>query len=225
MLKAEFLIVLGCFSLLTLLAGVAFSRQNYFSRFKSKYSFKNMFPFEFNFRGSFADNMLGNVFMIVSFISLMLLYSLFEGARTETYGIITFIGGCLASLMVCALFFVSTRFLKVHILLVAFAYAIIFLTIATTALLNLKYYQFYQHPLPLVGFIYSIVLGVVTFALAMNPKLSFRINAKQEDGKEDKFVRPNWIPIAFTEWMMMLILYLNQIGIIIFAISVSLKFL
>lgn len=209
-------------SLVLFVAGIVFSISNYRRRYQSKYSLKNMFPFEFNYMGHFFDNILGNFLFIFSGLCLLVFYATFKGSRTEGFGIFLFVAGIIVSGLITSLYFVSTKYLKTHIVILTLCFALTFMSIAASALLNLKYYRHDQNITALTGFIYSIVLAVFAFALAMNPKLSFKIQAKVKqtvNDEEAKYERPKWIVVAFTEWMLILTAYLNQIGVIFFLIA------
>ena len=209
-------------SLVLFAAGIVFSISNYRRRYQSKYSIKNMFPFEFNYMGHFFDNILGNFLFIFSGLCLLVFYATFKGSRTEGFGIFLFVAGIIVSGLITSLYFVSTKYLKTHIVILTLCFALTFMSIAASALLNLKYYRHDQNITALTGFIYSIVLAVFAFALAMNPKLSFKIQAKVKqtvNDEEAKYERPKWIVVAFTEWMLILTAYLNQIGVIFFLIA------
>ena len=209
-------------SLILFVAGIVFSISNYRRRYQSKYSLKNMFPFEFNYMGHFFDNILGNFLFIFSGLCLLVFYATFKGSRTEGFGIFLFVAGIIVSGLITSLYYVSTKYLKTHIVILTLCFALTFMSIAASALLNLKYYRHDQNITALTGFIYSIVLAVFAFALAMNPKLSFKIQAKVKqtvNDEEAKYERPKWIVVAFTEWMLILTAYLNQIGVIFFLIA------
>ena len=158
-------------SLVLFVAGIVFSISNYRRRYQSKYSLKNMFPFEFNYMGHFFDNILGNFLFIFSGLCLLVFYATFKGSRTEGFGIFLFVAGIIVSGLITSLYFVSTKYLKTHIVILTLCFALTFMSIAASALLNLKYYRHDQNITALTGFIYSIVLAVFAFALAMNPKV------------------------------------------------------
>ena len=218
-------IIIGAFAIFTLIFGLAFSMVNYQKRHKAPYAIRNMFPFEFNYQAHFVDNMLGNSFLMISGLSLILFYGTFKGSRTDGYTIFILIAAIISTLLVCASYFVSTRLLKVWMLGMVLGYTLIFMLIAITACLHFKYFQQTHQTLNLIGLIFSIVLAVFVFALAMNPKLSFRIKAKekanQDPNEEKKYERPKWIPLTFSIWMVIFALYINEIGIILFAASIS----
>ena len=216
------LAVLG-FAILLLVAGVALSRVNYYKRFKTHFSFRNTFPFEFNYEAHFVDNLLGNAFLVFSTLTIILFYASFKGCRDSGLPIFIFISGVLSSVFICMLYFVSTKLLKTHIVTLTLSYALVFMLQAATGLLNLEYYNHYHNIVNLIGVIYSFALAALTFITVMNPKLSFRIKTKEPptEGDSVSFARPKWIVIAFSEWIAIAGLYLNAIGVIFFLISIS----
>jgi hypothetical protein len=61
------------------------------------------------------------------------------------------------------------------------------------------------------------------FVIIMNQKISFNIKMKvavDEQGNE-KYVRPDFITVAFTEWMMVLLLPVSQILYCLLIIALS----
>lgn len=218
-------IIIAAFATFCLIFGIAFSMVNYQKRYKQKFSIRNMFPFEFNYQAHFIDNMLGNAFLMFSGLSLILFYSTFRGSRTDGFTIFILIAAIISTLTISSLYFVSTRTLKTWLFFVTISYGMVFMLISATGCLHWKYYQQTHQTLNLVGFILCCVFALIIFVMAMNPKLSFRVNAKEkENANPDEpktYERPKWIVIAFTIWMMIFALYLNQIGILLFAISIS----
>ena len=218
-------IIIAAFSIFCFIFGLAFSMVNFKKRRSIDYSFKNMFPFEFNYQAHFVDNMLGNAFLMFSGLSLILFYASFKGSRTDGYTIFILIASIISTLVVSACYFVSTRTLKVWAFGIVLGYAMIFMLIAATAVLHLKYYQQTHQTLNLIGLIYSCVIALIIFVLAINPKLSFQIKAKEKEktspDEETRYERPKWIPLAFSIWMVIFSLYLSAVSIILFAASVS----
>ena len=218
-------IIIASFSIFCFIFGLAFSMANFKRRHKMAYSIRNMFPFEFNYQGLFVDNLLGNMFLMVSGLSLIVTFATFNGSRTDGYTIFILIASIISAVLISANYFINTKTLKLWALSVVLSYAMIFMLIAAIAILHLKYYQQTHQVLNLVGLIYSIVLALAAFVLAMNPKLSFRIKAKEKPKtnpeEETKYERPKWIPLAFSIWIVTILLYLSQIGIILFSASIS----
>ena len=221
----QYSIIIASFSIFCFIFGLAFSMANFKKRRQIPYSIKNMFPFEFNYQAHFIDNMLGNAFLMFSGLSLILFYATFNGSRTDGYTIFILIASSISTVLVSACYFVNTRLLKTWVFAIVLGYSMIFMLIATTAILHLKYYQQTHQVLNLVGLIYSLVLALAVFVLAMNPKLSFKIKAKEKPktnpDEETKYERPKWIPLAFSIWMATVALYLSTIGIILFSASIS----
>ena len=53
------------------------SANNYKKRFEVDYNMKNMFPYEFNYQGTFKDNFVGNLALLFTSVTGIIFYSLF----------------------------------------------------------------------------------------------------------------------------------------------------
>ena len=61
------------------------------------------------------------------------------------------------------------------------------------------------------------MMTIVTLALLLNPKLTLNLRMKKvvsEDGTI-KYIRPNVLTLAFTEWLLFFFLYINELLIFI----------
>ena len=134
-------IIIASFSIFCFIFGLAFSMANFKRRHKMSYSIRNMFPFEFNYQGLFVDNLLGNMFLMVSGLSLIVTYATFNGSRTDGYTIFILIASIISAVLISANYFINTKTLKLWALSVVLSYAMIFMLIAAIAILHLKYYQ------------------------------------------------------------------------------------
>lgn len=223
-MKFYYSIIFAVVAILTLIAGLLFSRKNYEQRFRQRFSFKNMFPFELNYESKFVDNILGNIFLVLSSAVFIAFYTTFTGSHSEGFGIFIFIAGTFAGVLHVILLFLPTKYIKTHIFFLTLTFAIDFMLCASTAIYNFTYYRDSKNVLNLIGMIYGIILTLGIFVLVMNPKLSFKIKGKEvvdETTKEVTITRPDWIMIAFTEWVIPFIAYANMIGVILFLISVA----
>lgn len=191
---------------------------NYRRRFNEQYDVRNHFPYEFNYEGRFSDNLLGNIalilcgaFSIASFI--------FAGAQMHLNGLlISAVGaGTLLSVLLVIINFVPLKTMKAHLLFLVLLFVSAFATPTLLGFTFFEHYQIYQDAISLVLFIVSIAVGGFIFIMIMNPKLSFRITmqkATDEKGNE-YFVRPKFIVVAFSEWLILFSLLLTQLILII----------
>ena len=88
-----------------------------------------------------------------------------------------------------------------------------FFTPMALGLTSFNVYQNTKDVFPIVIMVISFIIGLTMFVFVMNPKLSFNIKMKvavDEQGNE-KYIRPNFILVAFTEWLMVLLLPASQI--------------
>ena len=216
-------IIVAIIGVFCLTVGIILSKANYKKRFQDSYSLLNHFPFEINYGTHGFENIFGNFFLAISVISCLLFYTTFQGSRGEGLGIFVFVAGIIGAFLNELLFYLSTKYLKTHIIALTLNTALTFMLISATLLLNLKYYRDSHNVMNLVGIIYSGVIALGVFILVINPKLSFKIKGKEvkDEKGETKLVRPSFIPVAFTEWMVLFAYFLNQLGIIFFLISIK----
>ena len=202
--------------------GVFLSIRNYEFTYKSKYSLLNSFPFEVNYGGNFFDNLFGNVALVLSFIFLIVFYATFDGSHSNGMAIFALISGILLSVFSAFIFFVPFKNLKTHIALSTFSFAFSFTLAASIFLLNMFYYEQNDNILNLVAAIIEGIVGLVILASVLNPKLSLRIEGREETlpNGEVKITRPKLIPYALTEWIIVFTLFIDAIGIILYLISV-----
>ena len=93
----------------------------------------------------------------------------------------------------------------------------------STLLLNLSQYNEFQFINNLFGIIVSGIGCIIILVVIFNPKLSLRIEGeevKNENG-EVTLKRPKWIPLAFTEWVLISTIFINVISVILYIIKVG----
>ena len=210
-------------SVVFLIFGLFASFKRYKLKFKNSLNMKNYFPFEINFRQGFKENIIGNIFILLSGACLLTFFILFDSKHTDGYLTFNMIGGAIAIISGITLFFLATVFLKTHILFMVILSAFAFLLPSSLLIDSLRLFQQNPDVLYIIVMVLSgiIVLGV--FALLINPKLSFRmkpVEMKTPDGKS-YLARPKFIWIAFTEWLLIFSIYLS--AIITFIISFTIQ--
>lgn len=191
---------------------------NYRRRFKEQYDVRNHFPYEFNYEGRFSDNLLGNITLILSGVFSLGAFS-FAGAQMHLNGLLlSAVGaGGLLSILLVIINFVPLKSIKVHLLFLVLLFVSAFATPTLLGFTFFEHYQIYQDTISLAFFIVSLVVGAFVFILIMNPKLSLRITmqkATDEKGNE-YYVRPKFIVVAFSEWLILFSLLLTQVILII----------
>ena len=200
-------IALGACTAVFFAVYLVFSFTNYRKRFSEKYDLKNHFPYEFNFSSHFSDNILGNTALIfqtaisISFYAIALAYSNKDGV---IYAVIA--SGILYALLNCAVNFVPLKTIRFHLSVSIILFVCSFFLPASIGLAFFRHYQLEADTLSLVMSIVSVVVALFNFVLVMNPKLSLSIkmNIGIDEKGQEYYVRPKYIMMAFTEWLMIL---------------------
>ena len=211
-------------SILLFISYIFLSTFNYKKRFENKYDLRNCFPYEFNFESKLTDNLLGNVALIASMFLSMGLFALgLAFYQNNGYIIAGTIAGIVYSILVLAINFTPLKTLRFHFVMMVILFVAAFFTPMALGLTSFSIYQTTKQIYPIVLMVICFVIGLLMFVLIMNPKLSFNIKMKvavDEQGNE-KYVRPDFITVAFTEWMMMLLLPVSQILYCLLIIALS----
>ena len=199
------------------------SRSNFKNRFKKDYDLRNHFPYEFNYESPFSLNILGNVTLIMSVACSIACFALTATkVRTNGYVLYSLISGIVYSILVGVIHFVPLKTMKTHLIFSVILLGISFVTPVAVGLGAFAIYQQNKEIYPLIIFITTLVVGVFFFGLAMNPKLT--MNFKMIVGTDEKgneiYIRPKFIMMAFTEWLDIFGLYLSQLLLILFMISI-----
>jgi hypothetical protein len=205
---------IGAASIILFVAYFILSTFNYKKRFENKYDVKCFFPYELNYESKLTDNLLGNVALILSMFASMGLFALgLAYFKTNGYLIAATIAGIVYSILVLGIHFVPLKLLKFHFVTMILLFVAAFFTPMALGLTSFSVYQNTKGAFPIVIMVIAFLIGLVMFGFVMNPKLSFNIKMKvavDENGNE-KYIRPNFILVAFTEWLMVLLLPASQI--------------
>lgn len=211
------LIGLAASSILFFFGYVLFSRANYKRRFKESYDLRNHFPYEFNYESPFSENILGNVCLILCIaFSLGLFAFSISNKLNNGMLIAAAISGCIYSLILIFVNFVSLKFMKLHMLFSILIFVAAFFTPGAIGLAAFKNYQDFRIVGSLVLAIICALVALFNFVMIMNPRLSLNIKmevAVDEKG-EEHHIRPKYIVFAFTEWLLIFSLPISQILLI-----------
>lgn len=205
-------------SILFFAAYIFLSTSNYRSRFKQRYALRNHFPYELNYESRFSNNLLGNITLIIS-MGLSIAFYSFTASLKGHNGLLLFslIAGIILSILVVVITFIPLKFLRTHMIFSILYFVAAFFFPASISLVAFRAYQETNSILTLVLFIILVVQAVFNFGLVMNPKLTFNIRmqvAKDEKGNEH-YVRPNYIMMAFSEWLIMFTLFVSNVLLLI----------
>ena len=193
-------------STLLLVIFILFSILNYKNRFKMSYDLRNHYPYELNYNGQFKDNLIGNVAIIASTIFSVAFYCLFNNQYTNGFFLFVLIAGCIYSVILASLVFVSLKYLKLHLTLVLFSIVLSFLIPFANAMACSLNYRDTNEAKSLVMAIINAVYCLFIFILMMNPRLSHWAELKEEKNNDGtvKYVRPKVFILAFIEWAIIL---------------------
>lgn len=207
-------LLLSVLFFLIFFVGSSFS---YKSRYQNKYSLKNMFPFEFNYNSRFIDNFYGNSAIILSVFAAIFYFACFDTSFTNGLIIASSIAGIVCFIMIGFLVFLPLKLYKFHFVLASifFTSSLVLSGLVMTA--GFHHYQVTNQGVGLFTFVFGVILTLATFVILMNPKLTKPIKYEQktlEDGNTIN-VRPKTIPLAFSEWLLIIISFLNMINMFI----------
>ena len=200
------------------------SKANYKKRFDSNFDLRNHFPYEFNYEAPFSLNILGNVALILSVSFSVGFFALTAGSlKNNGFIIFSLISGVLYSLFIGVMNFIPLKTMKLHMIFSILLYVCSFVTPSAIGLGVFSIYKETKEVFPLIVFIASIVVTLFNFILIMNPRLTMNIKmqvATDEKGNEI-YIRPKYIMMAFTEWILSFDMALSQILLILFMVIIS----
>lgn len=207
---------LGLFlgSFLLFIIGTMISVFNYKNRFNMKYNFRNTFPYELNYKGTFKDNLFGNVLLCISAVAMIVFFIFFDRFKNNGFLIFTMIGGIIAAVDFIVLIFMPLNILKGHLFAVVVLFAIALLSTASTAAGN--FFRLYDDKTKfnyLAAGLIATLLCIFAVVITLNPKLKYWAQLSPEPNKDGtkSYKRPKYFVLAYSEWVLIAIIYLNMI--------------
>ena len=199
---------------------MVFSFLNYKKRYSVTYNLRNMFPYELNYESSFKDNLIGNIFLLLSSASLVLFFiSFFQSMNNYGLTLMSLIAGVLASVMMPFVVFVPVKILKTHLFVDVLFFLTTFLTLASFGLVMVNEYQLFMQTKSLVMAIIDLTFAFLVFLILMNPKLTHWGDLEEVTNSDGTkyYKRPKYFVLAFSEWLIMFFMLLSPIlGLITF---------
>lgn len=193
---------------------ILFSITNYKKRFKNQYDLRNCFPYELNYESKFADNLFGNLSLIMSMAFSLALFAFgLSYFKTNGYLLVVMISGALYSIFVALINFIPLKFLRVHLIFTIILFIVAFLTPGSAGLTAFNIYQQNSEIYPIVVMSFAALVALFVFGLIMNPKLSLNIkmNVATDENGNEYYVRPKFIVIALTEWILIFGLIISEL--------------
>ncbi len=210
-------------SLSLFVGGYFLSSAFYYKKHDVKYSFKRMFPYEFNYPNSFKRNIYGNIALVLSMLGVIVFY-IYKMSNINSNSITIYVLVALsiitAALIGCLLF-MPLQFLRTHIIVSTLAMTLSFAMPALNALLGYEAFRIHEvdtaKVLSVISMVVGAILAVVMIIFLFNPKATYKIyldKSVDKDGNE-VMARPKFIPIAFNEWWAIITYMLSPLPLVI----------
>lgn len=199
-----------------------FGIRSYKKRFNIPFDIRNTFPYEIGYNTKFLDNIGVNALLILSMVSSLSLFLYYGYGHSffESSKIVTIIAGILLSIITFFAFFADLKYIRFHLLMVVLLALSAFMLPSGIVILGYVSFQNTNDILSIVVAGLALVVALFIFSSLMNPKLNFRLNMKKATDKDGKeiLVRPKYFVIAFSEWLYIFSLFIDQILLIILII-------
>ena len=230
MIKYNYLIplILIVVLLLIVVLFIVTGRTTYYANEKSRFSFKNRFPFELNYQKNITIVSYFRLFLIFLFalcVGFPILYATsFVGASNIAYAsviAIFFVASAITSLI---LFFIRPTHLK---LFKIYSTLSIVLTMMANGMVGVFSFTsiYYHFAFKIVGG-FAFFLMAISLALAINPKLSKwdRLEESKNNDGTVNYVRPKISPLAFSLWINYLTLVSGNMLLLISLLLTALNY-
>ena len=210
-------------SLSLFVGGYFLSSAFYYKKHDVKYSFKRMFPYEFNYPNSFKRNIYGNIALVLSMLGVIVFY-IYKMSNINSNSITIYVLVALsiitAALIGCLLF-MPLQFLRTHIIVSTLAMTLSFAMPALNALLCYEAFRIHEvdtaKALSVIAMVVGALLAVTMVIFLFNPRATYKIyldKSVDKDGNE-VMARPKFIPIAFNEWWAIFTYMLSPLPLVI----------
>ena len=210
-------------SLSLFVGGYFLSSAFYYKKHDVKYSFKRMFPYEFNYPNSFKRNIYGNIALVLSMLGVIVFY-IYKMSNINSNSITIYVLVALsiitAALIGCLLF-MPLQFLRTHMIVSTLAMTLSFAMPALNALLGYEAFRIHEvdiaKALSVIAIVVGALLAVVMVIFLFNPRATYKIyldKSIDKDGNE-VMARPKFIPIAFNEWWAIITYMLSPLPLVI----------
>ena len=221
-MKNPLLLAVFILGLLLFISFYIVSSALYKRRHQQKYSFKQMFPYEFNYPSVFKDNTCGNLLFILGSIAITVFYIL--NPYSSIYQTVALIISIVFTMVLICLILMPLYYLKTHMVL-----SVVTMTLS----MALPLFNFFlamteyraaveqaREVLCIISMIISGLLALTMIALILNPKLSFRIYLDKELDSEGKEVlkRPKIIFLALNEWMSIFVFFISPLAALLISL-------
>ena len=205
------------FALLVVVSPLLYKR-----RIGVKYSFKNMFPFELNYKSVIRENFYTYLFIALFVMASIGLFATFDLTYTNGFHIFAMIAGIICSLLIVGIFMVPLINLRLHVIFASLFFTLNFACSASILISAWKSNQEYFSALKIVCIVIGFIIIILGFASIINPKMTLDIRAEEQinENGEKVMVRPKWVVLAFTEWLHIILFIINMINITILTFAI-----
>ena len=213
-----FALTVVLFILLMIVSFLLYKKRN-----DEDFNLKNSFPFELNYHSEFKENFYTHIFIALYIIACAGFYATFHMSYNNGYLIFIMIGGVLSTLAIYALFYIPLLRLRLHIIIDAIFFA---LRLAISGALIIVSWRLIQKGINWAN-ITSIVLASIatlaTIAIIINPRLdlNFKLMEVVKENGETEEVRPKYVSLAFSEWLLIFLNIFNMLNIVILVIAMK----
>ena len=214
-----------CIFIVTLtffVGGYFFSSTFYFKKFDVKYSFRRMFPYEFNYPNAFKNNIYGNIAFIISILGTIAFYIYYLNTRVSSNipAFVLVIVAFLISVAICCLLFMPLQYLRMHIMMSTLTMVSAFAMPALAC--SILYPEFRDSisstkAIYLIAFIIGAIMSLAMLIFLLNPRATYKIYMDKNEDKDGNItmIRPKFIPMAFNEWWAIFTFILSPIPLLI----------
>ena len=199
-----------------------FSSTFYFKKFDVKYSFKRMFPYEFNYPNAFKNNIYGNIAFIISIIGTIAFYIYCLNTRvgSNVPAFVLVIVAFLISVTTCCLLFMPLQFLRLHMMMSTLTMVCAFAMPALACSIIYPQFRYAVNNTKivyLVAFIVGTIMSLAMLVFLLNPRATYKIYMDKHEDKDGNItmIRPKFIPMAFNEWWAIFTFMLSPIPLLI----------
>ena len=187
------------------------------------FDIKNSFPFELNYHSEFKENFYTHILLALYTSICCGFYATLFSKNVNGYFLFILIGGILSSLVIYSLFYIPLLRLKLHIAVDAICFA---LKLAISGAIIILSYRLIKDNMSWAN-VTSLVIGSIStlaiVALMINPRLTldFRSMEVVKENGEKEYVRPKYVVLALSEWLLIFVNIFNMLNIVVLVIAMK----
>lgn len=186
------------------------------------FNIRNCFPFELNYRSEFKENFSTHLILALFILSSCGFYATFN-MNYSGYLLFVMIGGILSTFSIYALFYVPLLRLKSHIIAATLAFTLRLATSASIFIASWRMNQIEISWITITSIVLSGIAMFISLALIFNPKLTLNFKAMEvvKENGEKEYVRPKYISLALSEWIIIFLNIFNTLNIVLLTFAIK----